>query len=170
MPKLYFTNLPQESQLEDRFPGIDGLTLHTHILLRKVSAELESNLDSYFSQYGLSSGRYTLLILLSQSLEGKGMMPSEIAAAVGVTQATISGLINSLEKAQLVKRASHEKDGRSFVIQLTPQGKEMVEKVTPHYFARLNDFWAQFDELEKKALAQMFTRMVASVGKLGQPL
>lgn len=170
MPKLYFTNLPQESQLEGRFPGIDSLTLHTHILLRKVSAELESNLDSYFSQYGLSSGRYTLLILLSQAIDGKGMMPSEIASAVGVTQATISGLINSLEKAQLVTRASHERDGRSFVIQLTPQGKETVDKITPHYFARLSEFWSQFADHEKKVLAQMFTKMVDSVGKLGEPL
>lgn len=170
MPKLYFTNLPQESQLENVFPGIDSLTLHTHILLRKLSAELESNLDSYFSQYGLSSGRYTLLILLSQAMDGKGMMPSEIATAVGVTQATISGLINSLEKAHLVTRASHEKDGRSFVIQLTQLGKETVDKITPHYFGRLNEFWSQFAEHEKRVLSQLFARMVSTVSKLGEPI
>ena len=169
MAKLFLTTLPTEAELkkltEESHPGIDPLSMHSHILFRKLSSDFETNLESFFSQYNLSTGRFTLLLLLESSQNG--MMPSEMAQKVGVTQATISGLINSLEKAELVKREVHERDGRSFVIRLTEKGLRLFKEITPIYFERVNNFWASFDETEKKALAAFFGRMIQGVGVIG---
>ncbi|MNY42621.1 Transcriptional repressor MprA [compost metagenome] len=94
-------------------------------------------------------------------------MPSEISQRVGVTQATISGLISSLEKAELVHRETHEKDGRAYVIKLTTQGMDLVKKITPEYFTRIETFWSNFSQDEKKDINGYFDRMLKNINALG---
>ncbi|KHD89773.1 MAG: marR family transcriptional regulator [Bdellovibrio sp. ArHS] len=170
MAKLFFTEIPTREELEKSarplYPDMDPLTLYSHILLRKVTTEMEINLDSFFSRYNLSSGRFTLMILLHRA--SQGLMPSELAQKVGVTQATISGLINSLEKVEIVKRTTHEKDGRSFVILLTDKGRALCDEIVPLYHERITQFWSEFNESEKNQINGFTERMIRSIPKLGQ--
>jgi DNA-binding MarR family transcriptional regulator len=169
MAKLFLTTLPTFEELkqsaEQFCPEIDAVSLHSHLLLKKVSTEFEISFDNYFSNYNLSTGRYTLLLLLRKS--ENGLMPSELAQKVGVTQATISGLINSLEKSELVIRETHEQDGRAFVIKLTAKGQALVKKLGPDYYTRINRFWEQFNVEERELLNKMFERMIANISLLG---
>ncbi len=169
MAKLFLTTLPSIDDLRQTvnygLPEVDPLSMYTHLLLRKVSSDFETNLESFFSRYNLSTGRFTLLLLLSTNPQG--MVPSELAQKVGVTQATISGLINSLEKNELVKREVHEKDGRSFVIRLTEKGSRLFQEITPIYFDRVQKFWSAFGESEKKDLGQLFGKMIAQMEVIG---
>lgn len=170
MAKLFFTEIPTREELQENaallYPELDHLTLYSHILLRKITTDLEINLDSFFSRFSLSSGRFTLMVLLQRTPEG--LMPSELAQKVGVTQATISGLINSLEKAELVKRTTHEKDGRSFVILLTEKGENLCDEILPMYHERISHFWAPFSDTEKDQLNGMMERIIKSIHKLGE--
>lgn len=170
MAKLFLTEIPTQDKLEQDkavlYPDIDSQSLYSHILLRKITTEFEINLDSFFSQYSLSSGRFTLMLLLKRS--PNGLMPSELAQKVGVTQATISGLINSLEKAEIVKRMTHERDGRSFVIRLTENGEALCNKVLPEYHTRVSHFWSSFDVEEKGQLNKFFERLIQGMGAIGQ--
>lgn len=169
MAKLFYTELPTRDQLKEYtaqlYPGLDHETLYSHLLLRRMATDLEINLDIFFSNYNLSSGRFNLMLLLQHA--ANGMMPSELAQKVGVTQATISGLINSLEKAELVKRNTHEKDGRSFVIVLTDKGRSLCEEILPQYYGRVTEFWSPFDKTEKDSLNEILERMMKSVRKIG---
>ncbi|WII73593.1 MarR family transcriptional regulator [Bdellovibrio sp. 22V] len=171
MAKLFFTEIPSREELQKNaallYPDLDHLTLYSHILFRKVTTDLEINLDAFFSQYSLSSGRFALMLLLQRHTP-QGLMPSEMAQKVGVTQATISGLINSLEKADIVKRTTHEKDGRSFVILLTEKGHEVCNKIQPLYHERISHFWSEFSNAEKEQINSVFERMIKVIGKLGQ--
>ncbi|MNJ92652.1 Transcriptional repressor MprA [compost metagenome] len=170
MAKLFLTQVPTEVDLEknrlDFHPEIDSTSMRSHLLLRKISTDLETNLDAFLSRYNLSPGRFTLLLVLRSNRE-TGMMPSELAHTVGVTQATISGLINTLEKAELVERTTHEKDGRAFVIRLTSKGHETVGTIAPEYYSRLNTFWAQFSQDEKKSLNGFLEKMITNIQQLG---
>lgn len=169
MAKLFLTQVPSESDIEKNrlefHPELDSTSMRSHLLLRKISTDLETNLDAFLSRYNLSPGRFTLLLVLRSNNEG--MMPSELATTVGVTQATISGLINTLEKAELVERTTHEKDGRAFVIRLTEKGRTAVQTIAPEYYSRLNAFWAQFSQDEKRSLNGFLEKMVNSIQQLG---
>lgn len=148
------------------FPQVNPESWYSHILLRKVTTEFEINLDKFFSQYNLSSGRFTLMILLNKYVDG--LMPSELAQMVGVTQATISGLINSLEKVEVVQRTTHEKDGRSYVIKLTEKGKKMTGEILPEYQTRINKFWSEFPSEEKTQINGYFERLIKQMKEIGQ--
>lgn len=167
MAKLFIQTLPTHEELKQNsaelYP-IDPLSLYSYLLFRKVSTDLEGRFDNFFAKYDLSPGRYTLLIILRKS--ETGLMPSEIATKVGVTQATISGLINSLEKAELVARATHSKDGRAFVIKLTEKGHSLIKSIAPEWYSRLDDFWGIFSEEEKTVLNGLLEKMLMNMDKL----
>lgn len=168
MAKLFLQTLPTHEELKqsasELYPEIEADSIYTHLLFRKVATDLEAKLDNFFAQYELSPGRHTLLLILRKAPQG--LMPSELAHKVGVTQATISGLINSLEKAELVARETHTKDGRAFVIKLTPKGHTLIKTIAPEYFSRISDFWSQFPESEKTQLKASLEHMISNMDKL----
>ncbi|AHZ86723.1 MarR family transcriptional regulator [Bdellovibrio bacteriovorus] len=170
MAKLFLTEIPPRETIQEEartmFPQVNPESWYSHILLRKVTTEFEINLDKFFSQYNLSSGRFTLMILLNKYVDG--LMPSELAQMVGVTQATISGLINSLEKVEVVQRTTHEKDGRSYVIKLTEKGKKMTGEILPEYQTRINKFWSEFPSEEKTQINGYFERLIKQMKEIGQ--
>lgn len=162
MAKLFIQSLPSleelEASIERVAPGADTWALYANVRFMKIATELENTFDSFLAPHNLSSGRFTLLILLNNNPEG--LMPSELSQRVGVTQATISGLINSLEKAELVKRETHEKDGRSFVIKLTDKGQGLLQELIPQWLPKVTSFWGQFQGEERSVMGEVLEKMV----------
>lgn len=132
------------------FPHSNLQILETYWLQRQASAAIESDLESMLVNSNLSSGRFLLLILLDQ--HPQGLRPTELAHFAGVTQATISGLLLSLEKAQLVSRENHQLDARSFVICLTTKGQELYKKLQPQFLSIVEQFYSGFDAAELNTL------------------
>ncbi|WII73186.1 MarR family transcriptional regulator [Bdellovibrio sp. 22V] len=168
MAKLFIQEMPSQDQVKTALSriheGVDSWALYANLLFRKVGNDLENHIESLLAPYNLSAGRFTLLYLLKDSPEG--LMPSELSQKVGVTQATISGLINGLEKAELVTREIHQKDGRSFVIKLTDKGDQTLKEIFPKWAPTIAAFWNQFDAQEKEVIGKALEKMVQNTGLL----
>jgi DNA-binding MarR family transcriptional regulator len=168
MSKIFLSEVPCTDEflagLNRHFPEVDSFSFYTYLTLRKVTSDLENALESYFSLYGVSSGRFMLLMILSAH-EG-GMMPSELAQQCGVTQATVSGLLNGLEKAQLIMRETHTHDGRAYVIKLAPKGHELLNKVKPEFLSCVGRMMSGFSLEEQKQLVSQLARVSSSVKHL----
>jgi len=169
MGKLFIQTIPTEEQVQESInrvhEGVDATPVFLNVLFMKVATDMENYTDQILAPYSLSSGRFMLLFLLRDAPQG--MIPSEISQQVGVTQATVSGLINGLEKQELVKRETHEKDGRSFVIKLTEKGDNLLREIFPLWNPKMTDFWMQFSPEERQLMKQLFGKMAAGTGVLG---
>lgn len=86
------------------------------------------------------------------------LKPSELAESTGVTRATMTGLLDTLERDKMVKRSADPKDRRALRVTATPEGKATFRDLLPGYFrlvtaipAVLNDKErAQYNSLSKK--------------------
>lgn len=168
MPKLFIQDVPTQEEvhasLSSLGPNPDSLSFYSNLLFMKLAIELENSLESLLTSYNLSSGRFMLLFLLRNSPQG--IRPSELAQQVGVTQATISGLISSLEKAELVVRENHQSDGRSFVIKLGPKGEQVIQDIYPKWYPRVTGIWNVVNESEKQIMNGLLERMIQNKGLL----
>src|SRR5258708_12283249 len=66
---------------------------------------------------------------------GDAHTPSEIAEVLKVSRTTVSGLLDRLEAAQLIKRAIDPNDRRSFLLELTEAGSQLapeIDNLPPH--------------------------------------
>lgn len=168
MAKLYIQEMPTEEQVQESInrlqEGVDATPIFLNVLFMKIATDLENYTDQVLSPYGLSSGRFMLLFILRDAPQG--LIPSEISQQVGVTQATVSGLINGLEKQELVRRESHEKDGRSFVIKLTDRGDALLREIFPQWYPKMTAFWGQFSPEERQTMKVLFGKMSAGTALL----
>jgi DNA-binding MarR family transcriptional regulator len=57
------------------------------------------------------------------------MSPSELGDRLIVTRATVTGLLDSLERRGLVVRSRHATDRRSLVVEITPQGLDVLRQL-----------------------------------------
>ncbi len=140
--------------------------LETFLLCRQFSTEIGSSLESLFSKYSLSFGKFNILMLLSKSQTG--LMPSEIANFCGVTQATISGLLSGLEKNQIVERQPHHQDGRAFVIRLTDKGQEVFTQLQPEFCKKIERIFLTLDPAEATLLQKVLNKLRIEIQKDSQ--
>jgi DNA-binding MarR family transcriptional regulator len=163
--------LPKEKCLQDlasRYPQIDLSSLQLYLLFINVSSELSFAREAHFGRYELSPGRFTLLMLL---LEGpkEGVSPSELAKMSAVSGATITGLLDGLENAGLVRRIENVSDRRATLAQLTPKGRAHLEKILPDHFARLMKLMKDLSKPEKKTLIACLNKIQKQIPALRDP-
>lgn len=73
----------------------------------------------------------------------------EVAAECGISKATLTGVLKTLENRGLLSRTKSTDDGRLVLVMLTPAGKKLLE-----------DLFPKFNKAE--------TRIVASIGRKEQ--
>lgn len=136
------------------------------ICFRRMNDVLQT-LEANLSQFGLSFGRAAILALLRESGEG-GMTPSELAAEAEVTRATVTGLLDGLERDGLVERVRHPDDRRRLYVQLTPKGRDLIESAFPSHFRRVAEIMAGLTDQELKQLTGLMEKLSVGQGHSNQ--
>lgn len=82
-----------------------------------------------FQAHTLKEARLTppQYYILSQLAEQDGRPFKDLADALACTRATMTGLVDTLEKKKLVRRVSHPEDRRSVLVQLTDEGRSVLQ-------------------------------------------
>jgi DNA-binding MarR family transcriptional regulator len=106
-----------------------------------------------------------VLILLMREDDGMSA-PSTLAEKAGVSRATMTGLLDSLERDGLVERIFDAADRRRVSIRLTPAGQAKLDEVMPDYYRRLRQLMAGFSDAEKNVLHSMLERLHQRQGML----
>jgi DNA-binding MarR family transcriptional regulator len=136
---LQLRDLPSQEVLQrfaERYPAADVTAIASFLMLLRVATDLSVALDACLSKHDLLQGRWWVLILLMR--EGDlTSQPSVLAEKLGVTRATMTGLLDGLEQGGLVQRVSAPQDRRSVQVKLTAAGQAKLDAVMPDYYSRL---------------------------------
>jgi DNA-binding MarR family transcriptional regulator len=121
--------MPRIEMSEDFYEQTpDGSVLATEAVMNTIRTA-----DLLFDQIGRllrplsvsAAGGLVLGILRDRG----AMSPSELGEQLIVTRATVTGLVDSLERRGFVARTSHPTDRRSVVVEITPAGLDVLQKV-----------------------------------------
>ena len=95
-------------------------------MLRRITADLEVAELPPLSWYDV-------LAALRDAPQDGALRQVELAERVLLSNSGLSRLIDRIEKAGLVRRTACDTDRRSFYIELTLEGREMLERMWPVY-------------------------------------
>jgi DNA-binding MarR family transcriptional regulator len=106
----------------------DGNVLATEAVMNTVRTGdvLLDQIGRLLRPLGVSSPGGLVLGLLR---DHGPMAPSEIGDRSIVTRATVTGLVDSLERRGLVRRTSHPTDRRSVIVEITPEGLSVLAEI-----------------------------------------
>ncbi|HWU43495.1 MAG TPA: hypothetical protein VN132_08655, partial [Bdellovibrio sp.] len=86
---------------------------------------------------------------------------------VGVTNATISAILSGLKESGLTQSVQNAGDSRSYRVQLSEAGLELLKKIHPAYQENINKVWSHFNTEEKTQMSHLMTRFSQVMGVLG---
>ena len=102
----------------------DGMATVTSVI--RAQQILMARVDEILRPLGLTFARFELLMLLRFSRSGKLPM-SKASVRLQVHPASITNAADRLEAAGLVQRTPHPSDGRTTLIELTLEGRQLVQ-------------------------------------------
>lgn len=104
----------------------------------------------------LSEGKFVLLFLLRGQPEG--LAPNELAERAGVTRATITGLLDGLERDDYVSRQADTHDRRKTSVRLTAKGQAMARDLFEDHTLWIGSLFGDFKQHEREALGELLRR------------
>ena len=115
--------------------------------------------------HGLSPIQIQLLIFIQHHSPDKSTI-SYLAQEFNVTKPTISDAIKVLEQKKMIKKLTDEVDTRSYSIQLTAAGKNLVSD-TEHFVNPITEIIAEIKQPEKLVLWENITKLIAQLHQSG---
>jgi DNA-binding MarR family transcriptional regulator len=81
----------------------------------------------------------------------------------------MTGLIDTLERDDLVKRVPDPNDRRMMSVNLTTKGRALLEDIMPTHFRRMSEIMSPLSEVERKTLVRLLNKVLQHASTLAQP-
>jgi DNA-binding MarR family transcriptional regulator len=175
MPLLMLKDLPRyECLLEAsrEYPDLDPSATEVFLHLLRAGDEAFRVVEAHLAQHDITQGRFGVLMALwgncqrAGSENDKPLTPAELAERTGVTRATITGLVDTLERAGYVTRTPHPEDRRMMCVGLTKRGEKLLEQIMPEHFRRMAWLMEPLSENERKTFVRLLTKVLHRASEL----
>src|SRR5882672_8443544 len=172
MPHLLLKDLPRyECLLEaaKEFPDLDPSATVVFLNLLRTGDEAFRVVESHLAQHDITQGGFSVLMALWGCCQREGedskLSPAMLAERTGVTRATMTGLVDTLERDGLVRRAPDTADRRMMTVELTSRGERKLMKILPEHFRQMAWLMAPLSEPERKTLVRLPTKLLRRAGE-----
>jgi DNA-binding MarR family transcriptional regulator len=136
---------------------------HAHDLLWKQKL-------AHCAAHGISHGRFMLMVLLmNKGQEGRdsswmtASTPAELADLAQISRASVTGLLDSLEKDGFVRREHDTQDRRMVSVYLTEQGHTFLDTFLPPHFKMMSGLMNVLDSEEQAQLLLLLEKLISGV-------
>ena len=146
-------------------PRSEALVLDDYIPYRlSISSNAVSKLiaRAYEDRFGLSIPQWRLMAVLAE----KPMTQQQIVLRTAMDKVTVSRAAHGLVTRHLVGRAAHEADGRSHILALTDQGRELHADIAPLALAYEAALLSGLTPQEVETLKRLLMRLEDVADKL----
>ena len=126
--------------------------------LRATAQQTDNAVSEWMAGTVGSVARYQILMAL-WATKGDGIPHKDIVEAMGVTRATVSGLIAALEREGFVKSTVDRDDRRKQVARLTAKGEAVIKKAFEVNLARFRTLFASLSSADLTQLTALLKRV-----------
>lgn len=124
--------------------------MHAVTSLMRVQQLVLGRLDGLLKPFGLSFAGYEALVLLVFS--SRGSLPlGKMGERLQVHPTSVTSIVRRLESRGLVLRLPHPDDGRAVLAEITPAGRDLVERAT----RELVDAGFALDGIDEEQMRQL---------------
>ena len=121
-------------------------------LLAKAYQKAHSAFKMKLAPFGITPVQHLILAVLA---EEDFLSPAEISDRLAMDGATLSGVLDRMAEAGLIKKEGNPEDRRSIRVSLSPKAKRMREELAEQRKSINDDLTAKFSLEEKLLLKRM---------------
>lgn len=147
-----------------RRPDLDVAPMGVFGRLSRLARLVHAEQQRTFAAHGLDAPSFDVLATLRRSDPPHALTPGELVRASMVTSGAVSQRLDRLAARGLVTRERSEADGRSQVVTLTREGRDLVDRVLPDHLATEERLLAGLTPRQQEQLARTLRTLLEHLG------
>jgi len=138
-------------EYSSQFSSLNVDAVETCIALLSTASDISKKFDENFSKYGISEGKFTILMLLYRQ-SGYQLSPISLSKRAEVTKGTMTGLIAGLENQGFIDKIPNPCDLRGYLVCLSSKGLRILEEILPVHYTLITKLMSGLEDSHLKEL------------------
>ncbi|MET8162834.1 MarR family winged helix-turn-helix transcriptional regulator [Streptomyces sp. NPDC057456] len=109
-------------------PDLDTGAMEVFGRISRLSRAMGDRLEKAYAALGIGRGEFDVLATLRRSGEPYTLSPRELSATLMLTTGGMTGRLDKLERAALLRRSPDPHDRRGLQVTLTEKGLDLVDR------------------------------------------
>jgi DNA-binding MarR family transcriptional regulator len=143
-------------------PDFDARAYEVTSRVARLALHIARHQEEVFGRFGLNRGDVGVLSAL-RIAENNRLSPTQLFKGLMLSSAGITSRLDRLEKRGLVRRARHPSDRRGVLVELTDEGRVVLEQAVRANTDAERELMAGLDAAEAKELSQLLKKMLAAL-------
>jgi DNA-binding MarR family transcriptional regulator len=144
-------------------PDVDFGALQVTGRLSRIGPLLARRQEAVFDRYGLNRGDVGVLSALRIAPPPHRLSPTRLGRGLMLSSAGITSRIDRLEARGLVRRLPDPEDRRGVIVELTPDGLEVVDKAVAALAVSDRQLIERLDPADATALEGLLRKFLAGL-------
>jgi DNA-binding MarR family transcriptional regulator len=142
-------------------PGLDLSGMAVVARLLRVAHRFDEAQDEFFSALGLKPGWLDVLAALRRAGDPYRLTPTKLAEEALISTAGMTNRLDRLEQAGLVERLPDPEDRRGILVELTGEGRELVDSAVDAHRGLSKRLLGGLDPGEREELDRLLKNLLA---------
>ncbi|GAB2844510.1 MarR family transcriptional regulator [Streptomyces deserti] len=109
-------------------PDLDTAAMEIFGRIYRISRAMGDRMEKAYAKYGISRGEFDVLATLRRAGEPYTLSPRQLSATLMLTTGGMTGRLDKLERAGLLRRSPDPHDRRGLQVTLTEQGLDLIDE------------------------------------------
>ena len=142
-------------------PDLDTRAMEVFGRIYRLSRTMGDRMEKAYVPYGISRGEFDVLATLRRSGEPYTLSPRQLSATLMLTTGGMTGRLDKLERAGLLRRSPDPHDRRALQVTLTEKGLEVIDQAVGAGLAVQTEALSTMDDEQARQLADLLRELLA---------
>ncbi|MFJ1552187.1 MarR family winged helix-turn-helix transcriptional regulator [Streptomyces mirabilis] len=145
-------------------PDLDTTAMEVFGRVFRLARTMGDRMEKAYAPYGISRGEFDVLATLRRSDAPYTLSPRQLSATLMLTTGGMTGRLDKLERAGLLRRSPDPHDRRGLQVTLTDKGLRLIDEAVGAGLAVQTEALAHLDEERAGQLAALLRELLMGVG------
>ncbi|MEY9488556.1 DNA-binding MarR family transcriptional regulator [Streptomyces calvus] len=144
-------------------PDLDTTAMEVFGRVHRLARAMDDRMENACARYGISRGEFDVLAALRRSGQSRMLSPRQLSAALMVTTGGMTGRLDKLERAGLLRRSPDPHDRRGLRVTLTEEGLRLADEAVGAGLAVQTETLSALDTERVAQLADLLRDVLLAV-------
>ena len=147
-------------QWADERPDLDLDTMDLVARLTRVAQLINGRIEEFAASFGVHRGEGDVLFTLRRAGPPFRLSPTRLAGSLLVTTGTMTNRLDRLEQRGLIKRIPNPADRRSLDVELSAEGRRLVDAAVTEHVAGEQAMLAPLTARDRAELTRITRKLI----------
>jgi DNA-binding MarR family transcriptional regulator len=144
-------------------PDLDTAAMEVFGRIFRLSRAMGDRMEKAYTRFGISRGEFDVLATLRRSGDPYTLSPRQLSGTLMLTTGGMTGRLDKLERAGLLRRSPDPHDRRGLQVTLTDEGFRLIDEAVGAGLAAQTQALSRLDDEQAGQLADLLRELLGGL-------